>query len=145
MAKPPRPAYDRNAEARALGFRNYYEIRIRGGITAARAGRITPDTPRPTGEELRQARGHAGLFDLVREFPVGGYVQVGVNLGQLNRNDAGNWDEIPVKVFGDTGERDYVLRDLSDDELVWLLGQLADLDADYSPDYDLNSLVPAGF
>lgn len=138
--------YDRNAIARELGFRNAYELRIRGGITKARRGDITPDTPRPTGEQLRQARGHAGLFDLVREFPVGSTVAIGSNLGDLERNDNGNWDEIPVAVYGADGtERDYVLRNLSDDELAWLLDQLDDLDADYSPDYDLNALLPAGW
>jgi hypothetical protein len=138
--------YDRNAEARALGFRNYYEVRIRGGIAAARRGEITPATPRPTGEQLRQARGHAGLFDLLREFPVGSTVAVGSNLGDLERNNAGNWDEIPIAVYGIDGtERDYLLRNVSDDELGWLLDQLDDLDADYSPDYDLGALLPAGY
>jgi hypothetical protein len=138
--------YNRNAEAQALGFRNYYEVRIRGGIAAARRGDITPDTPRPTGEQLRQARGHAGLFDLVREVQPGSVVEISVNLGQLNRNDNGNWDEIPLRVFAPDGtERDYLLRNLSDDELAWLLDELDDLDTDYSPDYDLNAMLPAGW
>lgn len=59
MAKPKRDhkaAYRRRDErARALGFRNYYDQRVRGGRLEA---------PRPKGETLRRARGHAGPKDL---------------------------------------------------------------------------------
>lgn len=137
--------YDRNAEARSLGFRNYYEVRIRGGLAAARRGDISPATARPTGEALRAARGHAGLFDLVAGTQHGSMVQIGANLGTLERNENDNWTAIPVQVFGPDGtERDYLLRNLTDAELAWLLDQLDDLDVDYSPDYDLNALLPAG-
>ncbi len=112
---------------------------------AARRGDIRPDTPRPTGEALRAARGHAGLFDLVGGTQPGSFVQIGVNLGNLERNENDNWTEIPVSVFGPDGtQRDYRLRNLTDAELAWLLDQLDDLDTDYSPDYDLNALLPAG-
>lgn len=140
-----RARYDRNAEARALGFRNYYEVRLRGGLAAARRGDITPQSPRPTGEQLRQARGHAGLTPLLREFPPGALVAITTNLSNLERNENDNWTEIPIAVYGPEAERDYVLRNVSDDELAWLLGELDELDADYSPDYDLNALLPTGY
>ncbi len=44
----------RNAKARAAGFKNYYEYRTRK----------TPGAPKPTREELRRRRGHAGPRDL---------------------------------------------------------------------------------
>ena len=46
----------RNAAARAKGFRNYYEYRTRK----------TPGAPKPSREELRRRRGHAGPADLGR-------------------------------------------------------------------------------
>lgn len=46
----------RNARARALGFKNYYEQRTRK----------TPGAPKPSSEELRRRRGHAGPSDLNR-------------------------------------------------------------------------------
>ncbi len=50
-------AYERRNElARAKGFRNYYEQRTRK----------TPGAPKPSREELRRRRGHAGPQDLER-------------------------------------------------------------------------------
>ncbi len=46
----------RNARARAKGFRNYYEQRTRK----------VPGGPKPSRDELRRRRGHAGLGDLNR-------------------------------------------------------------------------------
>jgi hypothetical protein len=46
----------RNARARAAGFKNYYEQRTRR----------TPGAPKPSREELRRRRGHAGPSDFTR-------------------------------------------------------------------------------
>lgn len=51
----------RNERARAEGFRNYYDKRTRG----------KPDAPKPTGDALRRARGHAGAADVTRAIASG--------------------------------------------------------------------------
>lgn len=127
----------RQSLAKQRGHGSYYEQRIRGGSTAK------PDAPRPSGSELRKARGHAGLRDLLREIQPESLIAVSTNLRNLETDDRGNWVEIPLTVYGPDGdEREYTLRDVSDDDLEWLLGELDDLDVDYSPDYDLRAIVP---
>jgi hypothetical protein len=51
----------RNELARAEGFRNYYDKRTRR----------TPGAPKPSREELRRRRGHAGPTDLTRLLKTG--------------------------------------------------------------------------
>ena len=55
----------RNAAARAKGFKNYYEYRTRK----------TPGAPKPSRDELRRRRGHAGRSDLDRALK-GGRVEL---------------------------------------------------------------------
>lgn len=134
--------YDRNAIARSLGFRNEYDMRIRGGIGAARRKEITPETPKPSGAELRRARGHAGVSDLLRDFQPGSNVRIAVNLRQIETDDAGDFVEIPLIITTPDGdEREYFLRDIDMDELDYLIDELDDMDADYDEDYDLQALV----
>ena len=140
--------YDRNAEARELGFRNYYEVRIRGGITAARRGDITPSTPRPEGPELARTRGHREEYylQILRSVERGSTIMVGTNLGNIDRNDAGDWEDIPVvAIDSDMNEYEFTLRDMSDEELAWFIEELDNLDVDYDTDYDLAALLPAGY
>lgn len=117
-------------------------MRIRGGIAAAKRGDITPETPKPTGQELRRARGHAGARDLLRDFQPGSNIRVAVNLRQIETDDAGDFVEIPLVVTSPDGDEDeYFLRDIDMDELEFLLDELDDLDADYDADYDLGALA----
>lgn len=126
----------RQALAKERGHASYYEQRIRGGAEAP------PDAERPTGAELRRARGHSGLSDLLREIQPESLVAISTNLRNLETDDAGNWVQIPLTVYAPDGEeREYLLSDISDDLLDWLIGELDDLDVDYSPDYDLRALV----
>lgn len=48
----------RNARAKALGYRNYYDYRAHDN------GRIPPERPALKGPELARARGHASAADL---------------------------------------------------------------------------------
>lgn len=61
----------RQERARAAGFTNYYERRIKGGERRAK-----PSSPRPTGAALRTARGHASAEDFIRELKPGALVEV---------------------------------------------------------------------
>lgn len=123
--------------AQERGHGSYYEQRIRGGADAP------ADAPRPTGRELARARGHAGLRDLLREIQPESLVAISTNLRNLETDDAGTWVEIPLTVYGPDGdEREYMLRDVTDEELDWLIDELDDLDVDYSPDYDLRAIAP---
>lgn len=125
----------RQSLAKARGHGSYYEERIRGGAGAA------PDAPRPTGQELRKARGHAALRDMLREIQPESLVMVSTNLKNLETNDAGTWQHIPLTVYAPDGdEKEYDLRNITDEELDWLIEQLDDLDVDYSPNYDLRNL-----
>ena len=48
----------RNARARALGYRNYYDYRVHN------FGRIPAGESAPTGEERQRLRGHRGAADV---------------------------------------------------------------------------------
>lgn len=127
----------RNEIARSLGFRSAYDRRVRGGAAA------TPETPKPEGTELTRARGHRSdyLAQILRSIPDRSLIMIGTNMGNLERNTAGNWDEIPVSAFTPSAyEVDFVLYDISEDELDWFIDQLDYLDVDYSPNYDLRNL-----
>lgn len=50
----------RNARAKALGYRNYYDYRAHDN------GRIPPEQPALKGAELTRARGHASAGDLAK-------------------------------------------------------------------------------
>jgi hypothetical protein len=50
----------RNARAVELGYRNYYDYRAHDN------GRLPPDAPRLSGDELTRSRGHASGADLVK-------------------------------------------------------------------------------
>ena len=127
----------RNEIARSLGFRSAYDRRIRGGATA------TPETPKPEGAELTRARGHRAdyLTQILREIEPRSLIMVSTNLGNLERNERGNWDEIPVSAFTPDAEQiEFVLYDISEDELDWFIDELDYLDVDYSPNYNLGEL-----
>lgn len=141
MARPRNYAAEyarRQSLAKERGFPSYYEQRIRGGATTAK-----PTTPRPEGVELKRARGHSGLADFIREIQPDSTIWVATNLSNLEKDDAGNWEEIPLLVYGPDGDEDeYILRGLSDDDIDWLLDELDDIgDIDFAPDYDLGALV----
>ena len=124
--------YDRNAIARSLGYRNYYEVRIRGGLAAAQRGEITPETARPEGRELARARGHSGLTDLMRELEPGSTARLSTNIRNIETDDSGDFETVPITIsFPDGEDRDYWLDDISWEELEWMLDQFEDYEVDY--------------
>ena len=96
------PAYERrNARARALGYRSYYDYRAHGN------GARAPDAPRLQGEKLRQARGHASAADLERANLDGALV---TTIGEGRKAD-GSYQRLRVTVVDVDGrQREYVLR-----------------------------------
>lgn len=119
------PAYEaRNARARALGFRNYYDYRIR-------SGRL--ENPRPTGAALRVARGHASAADL-RDWARQG----GATVSRIAERDAGGRRTVvDVSYTDDRGVRQFRLRgpQVSDDYLSDLYDDLDDAGVDVD-DYE---------
>lgn len=100
-------AYDRrNARARAAGFKNYYEQRIRGGVEQAR-----PSTPRPEGEELSRMRGHRGPADLEQLLASGRVEMVTAIAPSGGRDDKGRWRAIDWRITLDDGsDKDFTIR-----------------------------------
>ena len=126
----------RQSLARERGHSSYYEQRIRGGSKAK------PDTPRPTGPELARRRGHSKYGAFLRAVQPESLIAVGANLGTIDRTENG-WADVPLIVYTPDGEEiEFEFSHISEDELDWLLDELDDLDVDYSPDYDLQALVP---
>jgi hypothetical protein len=96
------PAYQRrNARARALGYRSYYDYRAHGN------GARPPSAPKLSGEKLRQARGHASAADLRRASLDGALV---TTIGEGRKAD-GSYERLRVIVVDlDGRQREYVLR-----------------------------------
>ena len=124
----------REARARAAGFKSAYDQRIRGGA------RATPDTP--IADDRKRAAGHAGKTALLREFQPGSSVAVSTNLRNVLVDDSGRFT-IPITVTTpDMEEREYLLRDVDDDYLQYLIDELEDMDADFEEGgYDLRALA----
>lgn len=95
-------AYERrNAAARAEGYESYYHKRIMGGRP--------PDAPRPSGDDLEQARGHRGAADLER-LAASGQVEL-ISMTPSETNSAGQWTAINVRVQTSDGRtRDFTIR-----------------------------------
>lgn len=96
------PAYERrNARARSLGYRSYYDYRAHGN------GARPPTAPKLQGEKLRQARGHASAADLRRASLDGALV---TTIGEGRKAD-GSYQRLRVIVVDlDGKQREYVLR-----------------------------------
>jgi hypothetical protein len=86
----------RNERARAEGFRNYYDKRTRGKV----------DAPKPTGETLRRARGHAGPSDLRRTLN-SGKVEL-VNVVQTGYGKTPTFDVLVI--LSDGTQRTYTVK-----------------------------------
>lgn len=123
--------------ARERGHVSYYSQRIRGGAKSK------PTDRPPSGIERAHRAGHGKFAAFLRSVDYGSFIQVGTNLGDIERTDNG-WENVPVIVHTPDGdEYDFEFKRLTEEELDWLLAQLDALDVDYSPDYDLGNLMPA--
>lgn len=97
-------AYEaRNARARALGYRSYYDYRAHGN------GATPPTAPRLAGGALRKARGHASAADLLSDARPGTLVTATPD--PLSRRRDGTYSRVHITAIGEDGsERDYLLR-----------------------------------
>ena len=113
----------RNAHARALGFRNYYDYRVHDfGRSPSRLG----------GEALRAARGHAGAADLERLLRTG-KVAVLSQEPVGDRDAKGRYREVRVAVqMTDGSQRRFTLKghSLTPDGMRPLQAAVADAGAD---------------
>lgn len=125
MARPRKPARPsaawekRNAKARALGYRNYYDYR------AHDYGKQPASAPPAQGARLRRLRGHAGRADFLADLGEGDLIIMPNGLSSIEfdedaRDGEGAYVEIVKLVIdGDTGaDRTYILRNLTRDELI---------------------------
>jgi ribosomal protein L27 len=88
----------RDARARALGFKSYYDQRVRKGKLSA---------PRPTGAALRRARGHASGRDLLATARDGDVVVASMG----GRDAQGRYRQIDITLLGsDGGDLEFTLR-----------------------------------
>lgn len=108
--------YDkRNARARALGYRNYYDYRLHDN------GKQPPGPLRLTPDERARRRGHRGLVDFLASLGEGDLIIMPMGISSVEYDDDRDvYVEIEkLVVDGDTGrERTYVLRNLTRDQLI---------------------------
>lgn len=124
----------RQERARAAGFSNYYERRIRGGERKAK-----PASPRPTGAALRTARGHASAEDFIRELRPGALVEV----TDYDRGADGQVRRLGLLVTDeDGGERSYNIghAGLRGGRVGAMLGAVSSAGAIDSPKYGIHDV-----
>jgi hypothetical protein len=126
--------YARRQElARGRGFRSYYERRVRLG-----AG---PEAPKPSGQALRAAAGHAGYRDLLRQLRDGDIV--GIDPDSTRDPKTGRWTTVVIIVIDSKGrEHRYTLRKVDDERVEALLDRIDAVGAIGSPSYPLSLLAP---
>lgn len=124
----------RNARAKALGYRNYYDYRIH------EFGKLPPGAPAPTGAKRRQLRGHAGRADFLADLAEGDLIIMPNGLSSVEFDDEARDGEgayveiVKLVIDGDTGaDRTYYLRNLTRDELVATIEEEEAKGAIFSP------------
>lgn len=123
----------RNARARALGYRSYYDYRAHDN------GKLPPDAPRLRGARLRRARGHASAADLVRGSGPGTLVTAVPD--PTSRQADGTYSRVYITAIDDDGaDREYLLRGaaLSQSAIDRLVGDLDARGAVFSPSPSLD-------
>ena len=114
-----RPWEERNAAARAKGYKNYYDYR------AHNYGRIPPEKPKLSGERLARAAGRAGPAALRKALTSGEAELVIVTPTQRNR--AGQFTQVSIDVTNANGDsRTYWI-----DDLDWLADWWDEADDDF--------------
>lgn len=105
MAQPrkkPTAWQRRNARARKLGYRNYYDYR------AHDYGKRPPGEEQPTGEEAKRLRGHAGPVALRRALRKPDRIALIVEIPEIDRH--GQWAQMRyVGTFTNGDIREYVV------------------------------------
>jgi hypothetical protein len=131
------PAYERrNARARSLGYRSYYDYRIHGN------GSIPPAAAAATGEARQRLRGHRSAADLRRAIREGTTVSIA---GHSERDSNGQYRWLELSVLSPDGsERTYRLtgKQLQKQQLGRLVGELDHKGAAFAPtpSFDLRRL-----
>ncbi len=123
----------RNARARALGYRSYYDYRAHDN------GRIPPAAPRLSGGALRKARGHASAADLIADARPG--MLVTATPDPRSRRKDGTYSRVYITAIAEDGsEREYLLRadTLKAARLSKLIGGLDAAGAVFSPSPSLD-------
>lgn len=154
MARPRRnakrkgapSAYDkRNARAQQLGYRNYYDYRLHDN------GRLPPGPLRLSVPERARRRGHRGRLDFLRSLGEGDLILLPYGLSSVEfdedaRDGEGAYLEVTKLVIDaeDGSEREYVLRNLTRDEMVETIEEEQRRGAIFSPapSLDQRRLVP---
>lgn len=108
-----------NARARRLGYRDYYDYRLHDN------GRLPPGPLRISKAERARRRGHRGRADFLASLGEGDLIILPYGLSSVEfdedaRDGEGAYVEVTkLVVDGDTGEeREYVLRNLTRDEMI---------------------------
>ena len=121
----------RNAAARLLGYRNYYDYRVHNH------GRIPASVPAPTGEARSRLRGHRGRADFEQAVGAGSLVSV----QSTERGADGKLTKVTLLLIGEDGRsRVYVLRGkaLKSDQLKSLVKHSENSGAVFSPSPSLD-------
>lgn len=102
----------RNARARALGYRNYYDYRVHD------FGRQPASAPAATGEDLARLRGHRGERDLLR-YLAGEPELADFRILSTKRDDRGRITSAEIELVDDEGRiRRFRVRDLDPQSLA---------------------------
>jgi hypothetical protein len=131
----------RNAAARALGYKSYYDYRSHN------QGKIAPDQPRASGELLGKLRGHRGPSDL-ESLLAKGRVEILMQFPIGDRNpDTGQYRQVEVQaILTDGTQRTFTLRgkQLDASRLRGLRRAIADAGVKplTSPSLDILKLLP---
>lgn len=132
--KPPPTAYERrNARARALGYRNYYDYRLHAN------GRIPPGPLTLDPAVRRRRRGHAGRSDFLRSLAEGDLIILprgitSVEFDEDARDGEGAYLEIEkLVIHARGGESTWLLRNLTRDELIDTIFEEQQRGAVFSP------------
>ena len=135
-------AYERrNARARELGYRSYYDYRAHDN------GKLPPSAPRLAGEEQRRARGHAGAADIRKDVKPGQLMLIAPD--PTSRRKDGSYSRITITLVGiaeGEPDREYLLRGdaARPENLERLIADLIAAGAVFSPSpsLDVGSLGP---
>lgn len=122
----------RNARARELGYRNYYDYRTHNH------GKLAPSAPRPTGEARQRLRGHRGQADLRSFVKPNSLVTIG---DHSPRRPDGSYQWVDITVTRSNGdERTFRLRgkQLDEAELRKTIGGVVDSGGVLSPSPSLD-------
>lgn len=139
----------RNARAKALGYKSYYDYRVHGN------GKIPPGRPALTGAAKQRARGHRGRADFLASLREGDLIIMPRGISSVEydedaRGGLGAYLEIEKLVIpGEHGrgrERTFILRNLTRDELIDTIREEQRRGAVFSasPSLDQRRLVTAG-